>query len=134
MRTNTAEVWLHRGVAPFAWLGFLALLSCAPAMQRVFEAASNETVTTRLEATYDGRGQYVVVENRSTQPVVVTSLNLRECENIKNRCGVTRMRLRVAAGETRRITTVQVADPNRAFNFRYGWTWEVDAQPTPLPK
>jgi hypothetical protein len=101
---------------------------CATATQRAYVAATDRTVTTKLEAAYDGRGQHVVVENRSSQEIVVTSLSLRDCENVKNRCEVTRMRLKVAPNQTTRIATVQVADQERAFNFRYNWTWETASQ------
>ena len=101
---------------------------CASAPQRDYAAATDQTVTTRLEAAYDGRGQHVIVQNRSSEEIIVTSLSLRDCENIKNRCEVTRLRLRVAPNQITRITTVQVADQERASNFRYNWTWEKASQ------
>ena len=106
------------------------LFACAPATPRqaVYVAPTHQTVTTRLEASYDGRGQHVVVENRSTVEIIVTSLQLRECENIKNQCAVQRLRVPVRPGQQVRLATVTVANPEQRSNFRYSWTWELAPQ------
>lgn len=119
---------LHRCFTSSALLGMMVLASgcAAKATERVYVAPTDQTVTARLEAAMDGRGQYVYVENRSTVPVTVTSLHLRDCENIKNRCEVTRMRLKLAPGQRQQIGTVRPANPDAGHNFRYSFTWEAD--------
>jgi hypothetical protein len=103
------------------------LFACAPAThhQALYIAPTHKTVTTRLEASNSGRGQHIMVENRSTVEIIVTGVQLRECENIKNQCAVQRLRKSVRPGQQVRVATVEVANPEQRSNFRYSWTWEV---------
>lgn len=117
-----------------ALLLLACLGGCAPAVQReqAYVAPTEHSVTTRLEAAYDGRGQHVVVENNSTVDLVATSLHLRDCKNIRNPCQVHRMRVPLRAGQRVRLATVEVRDTERPSSFRYSWTWQV-ARPAPTP-
>ncbi|HEY7769763.1 hypothetical protein [Longimicrobium sp.] len=124
---------LHRW---FATLALAAVASgCAPKGPPAHIPATGETVRTRLEAGNDGRIQYVVVENRSTVPITVTSVSLRECLNIKSRCEVYRLREPVPPGSTRRVFTVRADNPEGEHRFRYGFSWESEestpTQPNP---
>ncbi|HEY0023160.1 MAG TPA: hypothetical protein VGB24_09620 [Longimicrobium sp.] len=121
---------LHRWFAPLALAAVAS--GCAPKSQPAYIPATSENVRTRLEAGNDGRIQYVVVENRSTVPITVTSVSLRECLNIKSRCEVYRLREAVPPGATRRVFTVRADNPEGEHRFRYGFTWESD-QSTPAP-
>lgn len=120
--------------AAFASLASLGLAGCAANVEQAYLAPSDATVTARLEAAYSGEGQHVIVENRSTVEVVVTSLHLRDCENVKNRCEVVRMRRPVKPGQRERLVTVQPAAPNLGYNFRYSWTWQAAGAPPELPR
>jgi hypothetical protein len=118
---------LWRRPATACWFLLMSLLlgGCAAKAERVYLAPSDATVTARLEAAYDGRGQHIVVENRSTVQIVVTSLHLRDCQNIRNRCDVVRMRTPVRPGQRYQLATVRPANLNQAYNFLYSWSWEV---------
>lgn len=107
------------------WLVNVSACASAARQEPVFVEANEQTVTTRLEAAYSGRGQHVVVENRSSVPIFVTSLHLQECQNIKNSCEVKRLRIPVDPGQSRQVATVQTKNSEQASNFRYHWTWEV---------
>ncbi len=119
---------LHRCFTTSALFGMMALASgcAAKVTERVYVAPTDQTVTARLEAAMDGKGQYVYVENRSTVPVTVTSLHLRDCENIKTRCEVTRMRVKLPPGQRQQIGAVRAANPDAGHNFRYSFTWEAE--------
>lgn len=113
----------------------LVLGACAaPATERVYVAPTNDNVSIGLEAAMDGRGQHVWVQNRSTETIVVTSLRIYDCENIRNRCEVQRMEREVAPGQRMRLATVQPDDPDRPSNFRYGWTWTSSGDVPELPR
>ena len=103
-----------------------ALAGCASTAgaERAFVAPTDETVLSGLEPANSGRGQHIYVQNLSTENIVVTSVFIRDCQNIKNRCESARMKLPVYAGQTRRIVTVQPDSENLAYHFRYSWTWE----------
>jgi LEA14-like dessication related protein len=72
-----------------------------------------------------GDGQIVYVYNHSSVPIVVTGLHLIECENIKNSCDVQRLRIRVPAGQRMNLATVHPDNPNRAYSFRFNYSWEA---------
>lgn len=105
----------------------LAAVSCATARQIVYVAPSNETVTAETVASYDGIRQLIYVTNSSTVPIVITSLQLRACENIRNRCEVTRLRVPVGPGQRVLVATIEPENRERAYTYRYYWTWEVAA-------
>lgn len=112
----------------------LVLAACAaPATQRVYVAPTHESVTIGTEASMDGRGQHIWAHNRSSVPIVITSLQLNSCENIRNRCEVQRMERELAPGQRIRLTTVLPEDPNRPNNFRYAWTWHGKGDAPTLP-
>lgn len=112
----------------------VAMASCAPNSGSTYLAPTDETVTAYTEATYGADGHNIVVENRSTVEVLVTSLRLRDCENIKNRCDLVRMRELVRPGERHRLTTVHPANPNRASGFAFSWTWEPLGDSPGIPR
>jgi hypothetical protein len=101
----------------------VAAAACG-AREVVLVEPSAATVISRLEPTNDGRGQYVVVENRSSVPIFVTSVQLRDCRNIRNPCEVTRMRVEVRPGRSERVLAVQSRSGGSAYNFLYSWSWE----------
>lgn len=103
-----------------------AVTACAPATQadRGHIEPTSRTVRAKTVAAYSGRGQQILVENGSTVDIVVTSLHIKECENVRNRCEVVRLNILVPAGQSRPITTVERRDDQRAYNFRYSWTWD----------
>jgi hypothetical protein len=100
--------------------------ACATAGQMVFLAAANDTVTAETETSLDGTRQLIYAMNRSTQAVVVTSVQLRDCENIHNRCEVQRMRVPVGPRQRVLIATVVPENRDRAWSYHYSWTWEVN--------
>lgn len=89
-----------------------ALIGCASAQaERVYTAPTSDPVFTGTEVSYDGRGQHVFVQNSSSVENVATSFTLRNCENVKNRCEVNRIRVSVRPGQETRLATVQREDP-----------------------
>lgn len=117
---------------PAALLAAALLLlpaACAPAVERVYAAPSRENVFSGSEASMDGRGAHLWVENRSTVPITVTSVRLYDCENIKNRCEVTRLNVAVHPGRRVRIATVQAANDTAAYRYRWSWTWSHEGSP-----
>lgn len=112
-------------------LAVMVLGGCAAKTERTFLAPSQSTINARLESTYSGEGAHVVVLNGSTVGVVVTSVTLTDCENIRNRCETVRLRVPLAPGQRKQVLTVTRADPNKGHSFRYSWSWEAaNALPT----
>lgn len=116
----------HGHIRLFVLIATATLLSasCATTTQRVYEAPTNENVVADAEASYDGIHQLVFVFNHSTVPIVVTSFQLRDCENVANPCEVKRLRIPINPNQRVQIASVGPDNRERAWNYRYSWTWE----------
>lgn len=106
----------------------LLLLGCAQTAQRPYVAPTHETVFSTTEE----RGgippaHLFFVENRSTVAVRVFSINLTNCENVKQSCGQHSMNLRVGPGERQLAARVEASDPERAFGYNFGFSWHADS-------
>ena len=111
-------------------LAAVALLGCAPTRQRVYVAPSLDNIIASLE---QGRGEtpshLVWVENRSTVPVTVYSVSLRDCENVKQVCEPRPVDVTIAGGQRRVVMRVEARSPNQGFTFRYGFAWRPAETP-----
>ena len=106
----------------------LALATCATARRdTVYIAPSYQTVTSEIEAGYDGVRQLIYVTNNSTVAVIVNSYRLQDCENIRTSCDVHRVHIQVRPRERVLIATILPENPSTTFNFHYSWTWETVA-------
>ena len=81
---------------------------CAGHGVPVYIAPSNETIESGTEMSLSGDGQYVYIVNHSSVEIVVTGLRLTDCENIKNRCEVMRLRVPVLPGQRQSPVLVQI--------------------------
>lgn len=109
----------------------LAGAACAPAAERVYVAPSRETVFAGSEVSIGGGGEFLWVENRSTVPITVTSVQLSACENLKNRCEVRRTNLPVRGGQRLRVATIHRDNENRGYSYRWTYTWSHDGVEIP---
>jgi hypothetical protein len=103
--------------------GMLAC-SCASNRVLVFVAPTNQTIEAGTEMSFGGDGHVVYVYNHSSVPIVVTGLQLLDCENIKNSCDVQRLRIQVPAGQRTNIVTVKPENPSRPYSFQFHYSWE----------
>jgi len=111
------------------WAAGLAIASisagaCASNRVAVYVAPSNESIESGSEMSLGGDGQVVYVYNHSSVPIMVTSLQLLDCENIKNHCEVQHLRMQVAPGQRTNIATVKPENPNRPYSFQFHYSWE----------
>jgi hypothetical protein len=112
---------------PVSALAFpLALLaaSCASNRVPIYIAPSNQTIDAGSEMSFGGDGHIIYVYNHSSVPIVITGLQLLDCENIKNSCDVQHPRIQVPAGQRMNLTTVKPENPNRPYYFRFHYSWE----------
>ena len=112
--------------APVAILSIVGTLAsaCASSRTPVYVAPSSETIESGTEMALTGDGQYIYIVNHSSAAITVTGLHLIDCENIKNRCEVMRLRVRVPPGQRANLATVRPDNPNRASSFRFTYRWE----------
>lgn len=107
------------------------LVSCSSATQRAFVAPSDETVYSETTEQHgDTPAQVIQILNRSTVPVVVFSVSLRNCENVKQQCAPKRTNLRIDPGG--RVVAMRVQPDNPALGYRYYFSfgWRADSSGT----
>jgi hypothetical protein len=55
--------------------------------------------------------------------VVVFSVSLRDCENVRQRCEPHPMNVTVGPNRSQIVYRIEARDPNRSFGFRYSFSW-----------
>ena len=103
-------------------LGFL-VCSCSGNRASVYVAPSNSTIEAGTDMSFS-EGQYIYIVNHSSVPIMITGLHLTDCVNIKNSCLPTPLRIRVGPGQRENIATVRPDVSDRAYSFRFNYTWE----------
>lgn len=68
-------------------------------------------------------GKIVYMRNNSSAPVMITSLTLYECENIRNACTMMPLSLRLEPGQAREIQRVEPQRREEPFSFRFRFGW-----------
>lgn len=111
-------------------LGCLALACPKANRQTVFVAATNETIRTATEeAQGDAPAHNVWVTNASTETIIVTSVTLRGCENIKQQCAPRKMRLTVGPGRRVMLIRVEPRDRHLGFSYNFTFAWQPSSAP-----
>jgi hypothetical protein len=87
--------------------------------QRV--APSEQTIIAEVDPSFDGQSIYIT--NNSSVPIVVTSIRIAECRNVASPCTLIPLRVPIGSGQRKRVFVVRPADPERAYSYRYNWTW-----------
>ena len=110
----------------------ILVISCgaaAPVAQQAtpapaeYVAPTDRTITAEVDPSFDGEALYIL--NNSSAAVVVTSVHVYACENVASPCTLIRIRIPIAPGQRRRVAVVRPADPERAYSYRYRWTWSA---------
>jgi hypothetical protein len=115
---------LRRLVAAVAAL----LTGCAAATQHTYVAPTFDTVvSTTEERTGSPPVHLLLVENRSTVPVVVFSASLTNCENVRDSCTPHPMNVRVGPGQRQIILRAMPTSAERGFSYRFGFSWHADS-------
>ena len=73
------------------------------------------------------------ITNRSSVPIVVTAVTLRDCENAGVACGQPLpMEVTIAPGQRRQVLRVKPASESGPMRFDYSFAWRrADAAATP---
>lgn len=106
----------------------LLLVACSSATKRAFVAPSNDTIFTETEERQGDPPMHLIyVVNRSTVPVRVFSVSLRNCENVKQECRPYPVNLRVPPGGRVVAMRVQEDMPGRGFRYYFNFGWRGDS-------
>ncbi len=114
----------HGFARAVVWFAATLAVACARTPIPVYVAPSSDTIESHTEMTLSGDGQEIFVRNHSSVAIIVTGLRLLDCENIRNRCEVQRLQVRVPPGQRVTLTTVRPNDTSRPSSFQFRFTWE----------
>lgn len=93
-----------------------------------FIAPSFETIVTYEEQSAGSvPATLIYVHNRSTVPIIVHSVALRDCENIKQTCAPRRLNLRVRPNARGQILRIEARDRNQGIRYRYDFGFRTDS-------
>ena len=118
----------HIGSVIAALAGAVTLGGCASAKQAVYIAPTNETVYSNVEEPFGtSRQRITYVQNRSTVPVIVYSVLLSGCTNVREHCDqpIT-LNVRVPPGQRTEIMRVEPRDKTGAFSYQLGYRWRPE--------
>ena len=101
---------------------------CASKSQTVYVAPSNHNVYATVEEPLGTPRQRITyVQNRSTVPVVVYSIMLTSCSNVRERCdSPMTTNVVVPAGQRKEILRVQPGTRGGSFTYRMAWRWRPE--------
>lgn len=68
-------------------------------------------------------GREVFLRNDGPEPVVITEVQLKNCENIRQVCGTHRPMVTIAPGQTAVVFRVHPQDQSLPFGFSYEYRW-----------
>jgi hypothetical protein len=94
-----------------------------------YVAPTRETVTAHLEAASGPEdASLIVVDNRSTVPINVTSVTLHGCENIRQLCDQPyTMKERVEGESKREVMRVAKKVVSQGYSLSYSFSWRADS-------
>lgn len=69
-------------------------------------------------------GQEIHIRNKSTIPIIVTEVTLSSCMNLADACGAHYPRVRIEAGDARRVLRVRYGGGNIVSSFQYRYRVE----------
>ena len=111
----------------FAIVSLTATASVASA-QATYIAPSPQTVYSETdERRSDPPVHTISIFNRSSVPVVVWSVSLDGCENVKQSCGPKPVNLRIQPGRRVQAVRVEPKIQGRGFGYRFGFSWRADS-------
>jgi hypothetical protein len=120
---------IPRVTGPIAICLLLACASAAP--EHAYIAPTPETVFTTTEEMSASPGQIISVENRSSVPITVYSVILRDCQNVKTQCSSPRrLNLQLAPHSRQTLVRVEPTNPRVSFGYHFGFSWRADPTTT----
>lgn len=110
----------------------LAIAACIipsiVAAQKRFVAPTDRTVFLEYEEGYGSTPmQIAYISNMSSVQIVVYSVTLRDCENVKQSCNPQKVNIRVPAGRRAVLKRVEPRSPNAGFRFAMSYGWRPDS-------
>lgn len=125
--TNTPVL---RRAARLGMLATLALVAVSPAHAQKAPANYVAPSTASIHASLEqGNGilpsRAILVRNLSSVAIDVDTVTLHDCSNVRELCGPHAVGVRVPAGATVTVMTVNPHDNTEPFEFQFGYSWRA---------
>lgn len=88
-----------------------------------FEAARWDNIGTERERDEAAGMETVIIDNRSDEAIVIQTVKLTDCQNLRTTCGVHKPKTRVGPKERKVVLRVYPRDRTQWFTFGYSFTW-----------
>ena len=87
--------------------------------------ATNYTIVMETKQSESGEGHVIYVDNRSSQDIIVTSVSLTECDNVRESCHPMPLKMRINAGDKRVVLRIHPRSDDRGYSYRSSFAWEL---------
>lgn len=88
-----------------------------------YEAARWDNIGTERERNEAAGMEAVFIDNRSDEAIVIQTVKLTDCQNLRTTCGVHKPKTRVGPKERKVVLRVYPRDRTQWFTFGYSFTW-----------
>jgi hypothetical protein len=96
--------------------------------QKRFVAPTDQTVFLDYQEGYGSTPvQIAYIHNLSSVQIVVYSVTLRDCENVKQSCNPQKVNIRVPASSRVVLKRIEPRRPDAAFRFSMSYGWRADS-------
>jgi hypothetical protein len=96
--------------------------------QKRFVAPTDQTVFLDYEEGYGSTPvQIAYIHNLSSVQIVIYSVTLRDCENVKQSCYPEKVNVRVPAGGRVVLKRIEPRSPDASFRFSMSYGWRADS-------
>jgi hypothetical protein len=96
--------------------------------QKKFVAPSDQSVFLDYEEGYGSTPvQVAYIHNLSSVQIVIYSLTLRDCENVKGSCSPQKVNIKIPAGSRRSVKRIEPRSPDASFRFSMSYGWRADS-------
>lgn len=88
-----------------------------------FEEARWDNIGAERERNEATGMETLIIDNRSDEPIVIQTVKLVECQNLRTTCGVHKVKVKVGPKDRKVVLRAYARDRTRWFTFGYSFTW-----------
>lgn len=113
---------------PVAAAAAACLLPDVAVAQKRFVAPTDKTIFLEYQEGYGSTPvQIAYLTNLSSVQIVVYSVTLRNCENVRFSCSPQKVNIKVAPGQRVALKRVEAKRPDESFRFSLSFGWRADS-------
>ena len=96
--------------------------------QKKFVAPTDQTVFLEYQEGYGSTPvQIAYIHNLSSVQIVIYSLTLRDCENVKGSCSPQKVNIKLPPGTRRAVRRIEPRNTDASFRFSMSYGWRADS-------